>query len=190
MTDISMCRSTTCKASDTCRRHADSGTKPEPRWQTYADFEPDSKGMCDAYWHVNQMTSAYHHYDCWRDGGCEPPGLKPYDYQGDPMDPASHPASHPASEAPLEGPIRAMCQRMADFLVEKNRAYGNSVGDPCGIFARRADPLLQMDVRIDDKINRLRKGSEYPGEDTVWDLAGYLVLRQIVAEQQKQDGAK
>jgi hypothetical protein len=92
--------------------------------------------------------------------------------------------------APLEGPIRAMCQKMADFLVEKNRAYGNSVGDPCGIFARRADPLLQMDVRIDDKINRLRKGSEFPGDDTVWDLAGYLVLRQIVAEQQKQDGAK
>jgi hypothetical protein len=56
MTDISMCQSTTCKASDTCRRHADSGTKPEPRWQTYADFEPDSDGMCDAYWHVNQMT--------------------------------------------------------------------------------------------------------------------------------------
>jgi len=83
-----------------------------------------------------------------------------------------------------------MCQKMADFLVEKNRAYGNSVGDPCGVFARRADPLLQMDVRIDDKINRLRKGSEFPGDDTVWDLAGYLILRQIVAEQQKQDGAK
>ncbi len=107
--------------------------------------------------------------------------------QGEPMDETQ---CNGRSPAPLEGPIRAMCQKMADFLVEKNRAYGNSVGDPCGIFARRADPLLQMDVRIDDKINRLRKGSEYPGDDTVTDLIGYLILRQIVAEQQKQDGAK
>jgi hypothetical protein len=29
---------------------------------------------------------AYYHYDCWRDGGCEPPGLKPHDYQGEPME--------------------------------------------------------------------------------------------------------
>jgi hypothetical protein len=143
---------------------------------------------------VCDHDGAYHHYDCWRDGGCEPPGLKPHDYQGEPMSAAElFKKEAPCGgriPAPLEGPIRAMCQKMADLLVEKNRAYGNSVGDPCGIFARRADPLLQMDVRIDDKINRLRKGSEYPGDDTVWDLAGYLILRQIVAEQQKQDGAK
>ena len=92
--------------------------------------------------------------------------------------------------APLEPQIRATCNMLADFLVEKNRAYGNSAGEPVGIFARRADPLLQIDVRIDDKINRLKKGSEYPGDDTVKDLAGYLILRMIVAEQQKRDGAK
>jgi hypothetical protein len=94
------------------------------------------------------------------------------------------------NEAPLENEIRNTCLMLADFLVEKNRAYGNSAADPVGIFARRADPLLQIDVRIDDKINRLKKGSEYPGDDTVKDLAGYLILRMIVAEQQKKEGEK
>ncbi len=92
--------------------------------------------------------------------------------------------------APLEGPIRAMCQKMADFLVEKNRAYGNSASEPCRIFAKRVDPLAQIDCRIDDKLNRLIKGTEFPGDNDVKDLAGYLILRMIVEEQQKQDGAK
>jgi len=84
--------------------------------------------------------------------------------------------------APLENEIRAMCDRLADFLVEKNRAYGNSANEPAAIFAKRADKLLLIDTRIDDKLNRLKKGSEYPGDDTVLDLTGYLILRMIVAE--------
>ena len=47
---------------------------------------------------VCDHDGAYHHYDCWRDGGSQPPGLKPHDYQGELMDPASYPASYPASE--------------------------------------------------------------------------------------------
>lgn len=90
--------------------------------------------------------------------------------------------------APLEKEIREECMLLADFLVEKNRAYGNSVGEPCGIFAKRMDPLAQMDCRIDDKLNRLMRGSEFPGDDTVLDLTGYLVMRRIVAAKQKKDG--
>ncbi len=86
------------------------------------------------------------------------------------------------NEAPLENEIRGMCNRIADFLVEKNRAYGNSAAEPAGIFAKRLDNLAQIDVRIDDKLNRLAKGSEYPGDDTVKDLAGYLILRMVVVE--------
>lgn len=70
---------------------------------------------------------------------------------------------------------------MAHFLVEKNRAYGNSVAEPSAIFAKRLDPLAQIDVRIDDKLSRLQRGSEYPGDDTIKDLAGYLILRIVVA---------
>jgi len=90
-----------------------------------------------------------------------------------------------SADAPLETEIRATCAMLADFLVEKNRAYGNSAAEPIGVFAKRLDTLAQIDVRLDDKINRLAKGSEYPGDDTVKDLAGYLILRMIVAEQQR-----
>lgn len=82
----------------------------------------------------------------------------------------------------LEREIRAVCDEMANFLIEKNKAYGNSAAEPVGIFAKRLNPLDQIDVRIDDKLNRLQKGHEYPGDDTIVDLAGYLILRMIVAK--------
>jgi hypothetical protein len=98
--------------------------------------------------------------------------------------PAEHPDTQPA--APLEEPIRQTCAELAEFLVEKNRAYGNSAADPIGVFAKRLDTLAQIDTRIDDKLNRLAKGSEYPGDDTVLDLAGYLILRMIVKKQAEE----
>lgn len=88
-------------------------------------------------------------------------------------------------KAQLEEEIRATCDKMADLLVEKNYSYGNSVAEPVQIFAKRIDTLAQIDVRIDDKLARLQKGKEFPGDDTVKDLAGYLILRMIVAEKVK-----
>lgn len=90
-------------------------------------------------------------------------------------------------KAPLEAEIRATCDDLADFLVEKNRAYGNSAVEPINIFGKHLNSLAQIDVRIDDKLNRLAKGNEYPGDDTVKDLAGYLVLRMIVVNQGHND---
>ena len=90
--------------------------------------------------------------------------------------------------APLEKEIREECMLLADFLVEKNRAYGNSASEPCRIFAKRVDPLAQIDCRIDDKLSRLMKGTEYAGDNDVKDLTGYLILRMIVEKKQKKDG--
>lgn len=90
--------------------------------------------------------------------------------------------NEPPPTAPLEKEIRAKCNELADFLVEKNRAYGNSALEPVGIFAKRLDNLSQIDVRIDDKLSRMMKGSEYVGDDTVKDLTGYLILRSIATE--------
>lgn len=87
---------------------------------------------------------------------------------------------------PMEAQIMAVCADLSDFLIEKNRAYGNSVAEPVSIFAKRVDKLAQIDVRLDDKLSRLMKGHEYPGDDTVKDLAGYLILRMVVAEQNSQ----
>jgi len=78
--------------------------------------------------------------------------------------------------------IRGVCRNMGEFLVEKNIAYGNSFMEPIGIFASKLDSEQQLYVRIDDKLNRLKKGEEYPGDDTVKDLAGYLLLLMVLRE--------
>lgn len=84
--------------------------------------------------------------------------------------------------APLAWEIQAYCDDMCDFLIAKNRAYGNSVVAPMHIFAKRVDNLAQIDVRIDDKLARISKGAEYAGDDTIKDLVGYLILRTIVSK--------
>lgn len=89
-------------------------------------------------------------------------------------------------KAPLEKEIRAVCKEMAEFLIEKNKAYGNSASEPVGIFAKRLDTLSQIDVRIDDKLSRLKRGHEFPGDDTVKDLAGYLLLRRVIERQEAE----
>jgi hypothetical protein len=92
------------------------------------------------------------------------------------------PAADPAPGIPTtEARIRARCQELADFLVEKNRAYGDSALHPTGVFARgRASDLIR--VRIDDKLNRIRNRPDAFGEDAVQDLLGYLILFQIATE--------
>ena len=90
----------------------------------------------------------------------------------------------PTIKAPLEDDIRKMCNDLADFLVEKNRAYGNSAADPVDIFSRGLTPLQKIDVRIDDKLSRLQRGSEFQGDDTIKDLCGYLIIRMIIAEKE------
>lgn len=84
--------------------------------------------------------------------------------------------------SPLEQEIRTKCNEIAEFLVEKNKAYGNSVANPLNVFSKGLSNLDKIDVRIDDKLNRIFKGSEYPGDDTYLDLAGYLIIRMIVKE--------
>lgn len=68
--------------------------------------------------------------------------------------------------------------RIAQLLVKKNAAYGNSALDPVRIFSK-ADPLEQIRVRIDDKLSRIARGHDVPGEDTLDDLQGYLFLHRI-----------
>jgi len=77
--------------------------------------------------------------------------------------------------------IRAKCAEMAEFLVEKNRSYGDSALRPVGIFAS-GDPVANLAARIDDKLARVRNAPDAYGEDVVKDLTGYLVLLQIALE--------
>ena len=73
--------------------------------------------------------------------------------------------------------IREECAALADMLIEKNDAYGNSALEPVRIFSQ-ASTEEQLLVRIDDKLSRLVRGSD-AGEDVVQDLLGYLVLLRV-----------
>jgi len=77
-----------------------------------------------------------------------------------------------------EREIVTVCDDIKNLLIEKNRAYGNSALEPSNVFAK-SSALDQISTRIDDKLNRVKKGHEYQGEDTIDDLIGYLVLYKI-----------
>jgi len=83
----------------------------------------------------------------------------------------------------MEQAINDVCNEIRDMLIAKNRAYGNSAADPVRIFSK-VDALEQIKVRIDDKLSRISRGHEYMNEDTVRDLAGYLILMLIVEKMQ------
>jgi hypothetical protein len=77
-----------------------------------------------------------------------------------------------------EALIRQACDEMADKLIGKNRAYGNSAMEPVRIFSK-ANPLEQINVRLDDKLSRIMKGKAYEGDDNEMDLEGYMVLKRV-----------
>jgi hypothetical protein len=74
--------------------------------------------------------------------------------------------------------IYDICLEMAEFLIKKNIAYGNSALDPVRIFSS-SDNVEQIKVRIDDKLSRFMRGNEFPGDNDIDDLIGYLVLLKV-----------
>jgi hypothetical protein len=77
------------------------------------------------------------------------------------------------------------CLEVAQTLVNKNIAYGDSVLDPIRFFSS-SKPEEQLLVRIDDKLSRLKRGAA-AGEDVLLDVIGYLVLLRIF---RKREAAK
>ena len=80
--------------------------------------------------------------------------------------------------------VKEECEAIHKMLIEKNKSYGNSALDPIRCFSK-LDPIETIKIRIDDKLSRLMRGSEYSGDDSVKDLIGYLVLLRI-AQKQKE----
>lgn len=73
------------------------------------------------------------------------------------------------------------CHEVAHMLIKKNIAYGDSALNPVRVFSK-ADPREQLHVRIDDKLSRMMRGTEYPGDNDIDDLIGYLILLKIAKE--------
>ena len=86
----------------------------------------------------------------------------------------------------FEARVERITEDLADLLIQKNKAYGNSALDPVRVFSK-ANAVEQILVRIDDKLSRLARGYEYPGDDTIDDLLGYLVLLKMAKEDQKEN---
>lgn len=81
----------------------------------------------------------------------------------------------------FEQSVRRILNDIGDMLVAKNESYNNAALNPINVFSK-SDRTEQIRTRIDDKLNRIRNGHEYPGDDTVSDLIGYLVILKIAEE--------
>lgn len=81
--------------------------------------------------------------------------------------------------------IVTVCEEIKDLLLEKNRRYGDSALNPVRIFSK-ADPLDQIEVRMDDKLSRIRTMDPSDTEDAYLDLIGYLVLHRVAKMQQRR----
>tara|TARA_R100000734_G_C3242666_1_gene46800 strand:- start:248 stop:508 length:261 start_codon:yes stop_codon:yes gene_type:complete len=75
--------------------------------------------------------------------------------------------------------IERKCDELKSLLLSKNDAYGNAALEPIGIFSQ-LESGESIKVRIDDKLSRIQnRGVNDNTEDTVMDLAGYLILLMI-----------
>lgn len=90
-----------------------------------------------------------------------------------------------AIDEPHAFEILKVCLNLAIFLMQKNKAYGDSALKPLRVMST-ADPVEQIRVRMDDKLSRLMRGHA-AGEDAMHDLVGYWVLLKVAeAEQDKK----
>lgn len=81
----------------------------------------------------------------------------------------------------FEQNVRRILSGIADTVSSKNLAYGDSALNPVRIFSK-ADRMEQLFVRLDDKLSRVQRGHEYPGDDTIRDIIGYCTLILIARE--------
>jgi hypothetical protein len=79
---------------------------------------------------------------------------------------------------PTQEAIAKVCDELKEFLINKNKAYGNSALSPLRILSK-SDTEEQLNVRIDDKLSRLMRGTAYDGDNDIDDLVGYLILKKV-----------
>jgi len=81
--------------------------------------------------------------------------------------------------------IARVCDKVKNLLLEKNMKYGDSALNPIRIMSQ-ASSIEQILVRIDDKLNRLKQGSNllFEDEDVIMDLIGYYVLLKVALERE------
>lgn len=91
-----------------------------------------------------------------------------------------------AAEQPadVQSLIADVCDEIKAVLLDKNRRYGNSALQPMRVLSK-ADPIEQINVRLDDKLSRLLSAQADDEEDAEFDLLGYLVLKRVAKRLQR-----
>ena len=77
------------------------------------------------------------------------------------------------------------CNLIRNILIEKNRKYGDAALNPEQVFSS-ADPIELINIRIDDKLSRIKNAQDDDTEDAELDLIGYLILKRIAIQRSKE----
>ena len=71
--------------------------------------------------------------------------------------------------------ITDTCLALADFLIEKNKRYGNSALEPANVFSK-LDAEAGIMIRLDDKLKRIKNNTGEHRKNDFADILGYIVL--------------
>ncbi len=74
--------------------------------------------------------------------------------------------------------LQEVLSNIQEILLEKNRKYGDAALNPNQTFSQ-SSPIELINVRLDDKLSRIRNRQNDEDEDPELDLMGYLLLKQI-----------
>jgi len=83
--------------------------------------------------------------------------------------------------------IKSKCKQLEELLLYKNEKYGNSALEPLNIFSK-AGAVAGLQMQIDHKLKRIMNaGLVDATEDTLQDLAGYLILLMIAKDNESNN---
>ena len=83
--------------------------------------------------------------------------------------------------------IKSKCKKLEDLLLQKNAKYGDAALQPINIFSK-GNAVSSIKARIDDKLKRvMNAGTIDDTEDTLQDLAGYMILLMIAKDNESND---
>jgi hypothetical protein len=90
------------------------------------------------------------------------------------------------SQEQFQEDLDKVLTKIRNILRDKNRKYGDAALNPSQTFGR-SDPIELINVRMDDKLSRIRNRQNDDDEDPELDLIGYLLLKQIALLRRNQE---
>ena len=85
---------------------------------------------------------------------------------------------HPKEDYNTQDKIVKLMNNFRDFLLEKNKRYGDSALNPLSIFSK-AEPNNRLCRRIDEKLQRILNSEDGLRKNDVSDIMGYIILLLI-----------